>query len=313
MNIFLRKQGLTIIFLLEKNNRWIFELYFMIRNKSELRSDGYNEAYRLARSHYENFPIASLLIPKSLRKDISVIYWFARTADDFSDEGNLSSNERLTILEEFENDLTSALNGEINNELIRALVKTIKVRKLSPEHFYFLLKAFKQDAVKNRYKNFEEVLDYCKYSANPVGRIMLELINVREVSAFNLSDRICTALQLTNFIQDTVIDFSKGRIYYPVEEMQKFGVTEKMFELKENSFNLKQLVKFSVDRTQSFFDEGKNLVNYLSGRLKLEIAWTIKGGEMILHKIHKSDYDVMNYRPILSKVDYMSLLLKSFF
>ena len=273
---------------------------------------GYKQARRLAKSHYENFPVVSLLIPKRFINDISIVYWFARTADDYSDEGNISGSERLEKLHAFEERLDSLLKNHPASHLEAALEQTIITKMLSPENFFNLLKAFKQDVIKNRYADSNEVIDYCSNSANPVGRILLELFNIRDDKAFYYSDRICTALQLTNFIQDTKIDFLKGRIYYPIDEMGKFGVNEKMFEMKEISFNLKKLIEFSVNRTQSLFDEGKSLLEFLSGRFKYEITWTIKGGEEILRKIRGVDFDVFTKRPVLTKTDYLKLLFKSF-
>lgn len=282
-------------------------------NSDDLVESGYREALSLAKAHYENFPVVSLLIPAKFRNDIAIIYWFARTADDCADEGNLLSSSRLEKLQAFEDRLKSLLNDSPVAELDSALRNTILVRRLNPEYFFKLLKAFKQDVTKTRYINFNEVLNYCSNSANPVGRILLELFDVRNDNAFNLSDKICTALQITNFIQDTKIDFAKGRIYYPFNEMEKFGVNEKMFEMNEISHNLKKLIEFSVNRTQNLFDEGKGILNYLSGRFRYEIAWTVKGGEEILNKIRGADFDVFEQRPYLSKTDYLKLLLKSFF
>ena len=275
--------------------------------------EGYEKALRLAKFHYENFPVVSLLIPKTLRKHLSVIYWFARTADDLADEGSHSDEKRLKNISDFEKRLENLLKGCCNSELESALAKTIKIKNLSPEHFYNLLKAFKQDVTKKRYSDFNDVLCYCENSANPVGRLILELLGLKNERAYYYSDKICTALQITNFIQDTSLDFEKGRIYYPLDEMKKFGVTEKMFELKENNLNFNHLVEFNIARTQQMFNEGKNLLVYLRGRIKFEIVATIKGGELILKKIKEQKFDVLNIRPVLNKVDYFKLLIKSMF
>lgn len=278
----------------------------------DLVESGYREALSLAKSHYENFPVVSLLIPTKFRNDIAIIYWFARTADDYADEGNYSSSLRLEKLQALEERLNSLLNNIPADEFEAALKNTIETQKLNPEHFFNLLRAFKQDVTKTRYADFNEVLDYCSNSANPVGRILLELFDVRNDKAFKYSDKICTALQITNFIQDTTVDFGKGRIYYPLDEMEKFSVDEKMFEMNEISFNLKKLIEFSVNRTQIMFDEGKSLLEFLSGRFKYEIAWTIRGGEEILNKIRGADFDIFTRRPVLTKADYLKLLIKSF-
>ena len=274
---------------------------------------GYKKASELAKSHYENFPVASLLIPAKFRNDIAIVYWFARTADDYADEGNYSASLKLEKLQSFEDRLKTLLKDNPATELEAALRNTIITRKLNSKYFFNLLKAFKQDVTKTRYADFKDVLDYCSNSANPIGRILLELFDVRNDKAFYYSDKICTALQITNFIQDTRTDFEKKRIYYPLNEMEKFGVGEKMFEMKEISDNLKKLIEFSVNRVQSFYDEGKSLLEFLSGRFKYEIAWTIRGGEEILNKIRGADFDVFTKRPVLTKTDYLKLLFKSFF
>jgi squalene synthase HpnC len=285
----------------------------LYNSKSEQSVEiGYNQAIKLAKSHYENFPVISVLIPGNLKKDVAIIYWFARTADDFSDEGNFSQSERLEKLEAFELRLNEVLKNQPENELEAALKQTILSRKLNPDNFYNLLKAFKQDVVKNRYKDFDEVLDYCSNSANPVGRILLELFDIRHEKAFYYSDQICTALQITNFIQDTQIDYQKGRIYYPLDEMKRFEVIEKMFEMNRINLNFKKLIEFSVDRVQDYFNEGKSLLEFLSGRFKHEIAWTISGGEEILNKIRGADFDIFTKRASLTKIDYMKLFIKSF-
>ena len=279
----------------------------------DLAESGYEQALMLAKSHYENFPVVSVLIPSQLRKHVAIIYWFARTADDLADEGNLSNEERIRRLDTFENEFKLCLVNEAKTNFGAALKQTIISKKLSSENFFNLLKAFKQDVIKKRYNNFDEVLDYCSNSANPVGRILLELFNIRNDKAFFYSDKICTALQITNFIQDTKIDYQKGRIYYPLDEIQLFQVDEKVFEMNGNNLNLKQLIEFSVNRTQNLFNEGKPILEFLSGRFKHEIAWTINGGEEILRKIRGADFDVISRRPKLSKSDYIRIFIKSLF
>lgn len=274
---------------------------------------GYESALMLVQSHYENFPVVSLLIPKKIRKHIAIIYWFARTADDLADEGNEREEVRLKNLNDFEMSLKNLLNGNAKNKYEFAFANTIIEKKLSKQHFIDLIKAFKQDVVKKRYENFNEVSDYCQHSANPVGRLILELFDIRYEKAFEYSDKICTALQLTNFLQDTVIDYNNGRIYLPEDEMQKFSVTEKLFEQMDNCDNLKLLIKYNTDRIQKLFDEGKKLLPLLRGRLKYEIIWTVKGGEEILEQIRKNDYNVFTFRPELGKIKMAGLLVKSLF
>jgi squalene synthase HpnC len=274
-------------------------------------NSAYSQSLKFAKSHYENFPVVSFLIPKNLRKHVAIIYWFARTADDYADEGNFSERERVEKLNNFEYRTNQLINDRAESDYEFALANTIKEKKLTVENFYNLIKAFKQDVIKNRYKNFEEVIDYCKHSANPVGRLILELFDIRSEEAFNYSDKICTALQLTNFLQDVSIDYKKGRIYLPQDEMDMLQITEKLFEGKENNHKLKQLVKSNVDRIQNLYAEGKKLFPLLSGRLKVEIIWTVTGGEEILDQIRKNDYNVLKNRPELSKTRMARLFLKS--
>ncbi len=281
-------------------------------DKSELEK-AYKDALVYAKTHYENFPVVSFLVPKHLRKHVAIIYWFARTADDIADEGHIAYKERLEKLDHFESRLNELLKGNFINRFELALFSTIKERQLTARLFFNLLKAFKQDLTKKRYSTFGQLLEYCDNSANPVGRLILELSGIRDGKAFYLSDKICTALQLTNFWQDTTIDFKKDRVYYPAEDMRKFGVEEKSFELKENNLNFKELVRYNVERTFKLFEEGKGLIGYLSGKLKYEIKWTILGGEEVLRKIEKNDYNVLRARPSLSKKDFSILFLKSFF
>ncbi len=274
-------------------------------------NSAYNSALKFAKSHYENFPVVSFLIKKSLRKHIAIIYWFARTADDIADEGKMDFVQRISKLENFELRLKELINGNFTNDFEYALHNTIIKKKLTPAHFYNLLKAFKQDVVKTRFDNFDELLNYCNRSANPVGRLVLELHDIRNERLFLLSDKICTALQLTNFYQDVSNDIEKGRIYFPTDEMKLFSVSEKEFEKKEFSVNLQQLVKHQVLRAEKLFYEGEELLNFLSGRLKLEIKWTIFGGLAILNKIKNNGFNIYK-RPVLTKTDFLKLLFKSF-
>ena len=283
----------------------------MTKRKILSPNDAYLKAEEFAKSHYENFPVVSLFIKKEMRKHVAIIYWFARTADDIADEDNFTVEERLLKINNFNERLTHIVAGDYTDEYEHALYLTINERKLTPVHFFNLLKAFKQDIFQQKWNTFNDILDYCTNSANPVGRLILELYNVRDDKAFYYSDKICTALQLTNFYQDVSKDILKNRIYFPIDEIEKFGVKLKSFELNENNDNLRRLVKFNVERAGSFFREGENLLNYLTGRLQYEIKWTILGGRAILKKIIKSDYNVINIRPSLSKFDYFFLFLKS--
>lgn len=268
---------------------------------------------QMSKTHYENFPVGSFLFPKEIRKDVALIYWFARTADDLADEGSIEEEKRLENLNYFESRLTSLLNEKFNNKIEEEFFLMIQKRKLYSKHFYDLLSAFKQDVVKKRYNDFNELLDYCNRSANPVGRLILELHGFQKNEMYEQSDKICTALQMTNFWQDTAIDLQKGRIYYPLEDLTRFEISENDFAKKENSINFKSLVKFQIERTLNLFENSEVLIDSLKGRLKLEIIWTILGGKKILKKIEAHNYSVITKRPKLSKLDFGYLLLKSLF
>lgn len=273
--------------------------------------DIYRYVIDFARDHYENFPVISFLIPKRLQMDVAALYWFARTADDIADEGSLSSEERLEELDKFEHGFNCLLQKIFKTPFEEALFHTITRRNLNAGYFYNLLKAFRQDIVKKRYFSYMELTDYCSNSANPVGRLMLQLFNIRNDAADHYSDKICTALQITNFLQDLAIDYKKGRIYLPQEELSYFGVEESSFEDKKFNDNFRELIKFYVERTYKMFEQGKNLFPYLEGKLKLEIKWTVASGEEVLNKIRKIDYNVLQNRPSLNKIDFITLFARS--
>lgn len=271
----------------------------------------YDDALRLAESHYENFPVVSYFLPKRLCKHVAVVYRFARTADDFADEGNLTTNERIELLDNFENDFREAMENGVPNDFWNSLSETVKKNNLTHQYFIDLLKAFKQDVNKKRYPNFAELLDYCRNSANPVGRVMLEFVGIREESLIEYSDNICSALQLANFWQDVSVDIRKGRIYIPEDDLSNFNVPEDDIKYLRMSGNFAELMKFQVERTKRMFDSGEKLLKHLDGRFRLQIKMTISGGRAILNKIEKLNYNVLNTRPELSKKDYLYLFLKS--
>ncbi len=271
----------------------------------------YQDAINFTKSHYENFPVISYFIKKELKKHIAVIYQFARQADNIADEGYLQEEQRLKLLEKYENSFVNCLNGKAENGFWFALNNTIKEKKLSTLNFLNLLKAFKQDVTKKKYENYNELSDYCKNSANTVGRIMLELYGINNENALKFSDDICTALQLTNFLQDVNIDFEKGRIYIPKDEIKKFGLNETAFEIKKNSSKFQSLMKFEVEKIEKLFLNGRKLLKYLPALTKYQILFTIKGGEEILNKIKKNNYDVLNVRPILHKTDFTKIFFQT--
>jgi squalene synthase HpnC len=257
--------------------------------------------------HYENFPVASLLIPAPLREPIKVIYRFARTADDFADEGDDPPEERLRKLEDYRRQL-----GAPRDAALRDVAKIIREHELPVGLFADLLDAFAQDVTKKRYADFSEVLDYCRRSANPVGRLLLHLFKRTNDSDFRASDAICTALQLVNFWQDIDLDYrNDARIYLPQDDMTRFGVTERHLQERTCDSAWRSLMRFQVDRARTLMLSGSELGGALQGRIGLEIRATIQGGLRILAKIERAGYDVFRRRPKLRAYDWPLVLAKA--
>lgn len=277
--------------------------------------EAYLQCTQQAQNHYENFPVGSRLLPQPQRKYIHAIYAFARTADDFADETveYLSPAERIALLERWESNLDLALEGKNQEPIFIALREAIEACQLPLQLFRDLVSAFKQDVVKTRYTNFNEVLDYCRRSANPVGRLVLHTFNYRDETLHQLSDFICTGLQLANFWQDVSVDLLKDRIYLPQEDMAEFKIDENQLKNKVTPSEFRQLLKFQVDRTWKIFNQGSALPDLLGRGLKFEIRLTWLGGTEILRKIEACRYNTLQYRPKLDKWDMPKLLLKACF
>lgn len=272
---------------------------------------GYKTALMLARSHYENFPVVSLFVPKELQKDVAVIYWFARTADDIADEGEVNSVDRTKELDLFLDRFNNTISGEYKTEIDAALHSTISTRKLDPNLFTFLISAFRQDISVSRYDDFSEILDYCSRSANPVGRLILQLYGYRNEELYRLSDKICTSLQLINFYQDLSIDFKRNRLYIPIREILTSGLTSDQVMQQQDIEGMRDLIKLQVDRAVQIMYEGTSLPGKLKLGLKLQIASTINGGLKIAQKIAESGYSSHLRRPVLGKKDYFIIFTKS--
>ena len=262
--------------------------------------------------HYENFPVASLLLPRRLRRPVSAIYRFARTADDFADEGDFPASERLARLAHFDAQLDRIERGEASQEpLFVELAQAIATHRLPLAPFRALLSAFSQDCVKSRYADYAELLDYSRRSADPVGRLLLHLFDACAPDAVACSDRICTALQLINFWQDVAIDHAKDRIYLPLEDLQRFGVCEAQLGRGEADSAFRALMRFQVARTRALLYDGAALGQRLEGRIGLEIRMVVAGGDTILQKILDADCDVFRHRPVLRAADWLRMLLRS--
>lgn len=280
-------------------------------DKHHLNS-AYAECMRLASTHYENFPVASWALPKWARKPVAAIYAFARRADDIADEGHLTESERLEQLTEYEQNLKALEQGEpARNPLFLALSDTIQRYKLPYALFYDLLTAFKQDVTKKRYQTFEEVLNYCRYSANPVGRLMLILFKYDTPQNLKDADAICTALQLINFVQDVASDFDeRGRIYMPMQDMAKHQVTEAHFAHHKNSKGMYFLMQEATQRAEDLLHRGQGLCARLDGRFGLEIKLIVAGGQQIINKCKQRERNLFA-RPKLGTMDGCAVLWRA--
>jgi squalene synthase HpnC len=267
----------------------------------------YEHCMQQVRRHYENFPVASLLLPKHLRRPISAIYAFARNADDFADEGDWDEQTRLARLNAYSNNLDNLENTTLDDPVFIALADTISKHQLPVGLFHDLLHAFKQDVVKKRYDNFEQVLDYCRHSANPIGRLLLYLVRENSADNLRLSDSVCSALQLINFLQDIEQDYvENNRIYLPRDEMQRFGVNEDHIINKRCDDALQQLLNLQVERAGNMLCDGAVLGNNIGGRFGLQLRAMIHGGFKIVHYLKLRQGDCFA-RPRLAKSDWLLL------
>lgn len=269
----------------------------------------------MAVEHYENFPVASLLLPAPLREPVAAIYGFARSADDFADEGDLPPERRRALLAGYQAELDAIERGEpTRHPVFLRLRPVIAHYKLPLQLFRDLLDAFLQDVGKDRYRDFAELMDYCRRSADPVGRLLLHLFG--EATAHNLarSDAICSALQLINHWQDVGIDADKGesgRIYLPQDDLARFGVDDAAIRRRVASADFKELLRFQVERARALMLSGAPLGWDLPGRIGLEIRAIVAGGLRILDKIEAVDYDVFKHRPKLETFDWPLILWRS--
>ena len=277
----------------------------IIREPRKL-AQGYAYCRQRTVSHYENFPVASWLLPKKFRDPIAAIYCFARTADDFADEGVIAPQVRLDELGKMEKILDNITQGEYPSEpYYAALADTIHSYSLPIRLFKDLLTAFRQDVTKQRYASFDELMNYCRYSANPVGRLLLHLYKVQEPADLKCSDSICSALQLINFLQDLHQDYTEmGRIYIPLDELQRFGVTEDDIAHRTSNQAMARLMEYQVTRATAMLSAGAPLCERLSGRVGLELRLIVLGGLRILQRLKHQQNNVFS-RPRLSTTDWM--------
>lgn len=271
-----------------------------------------HDSLKLANTHYENFPVASVLLPMRLRRPIGLIYSFARQADDFADEGDRSPEQRLALLDGFRKELDRIASGKTpDTEFFQTLAAMIAERALPLQPFYDLLDAFSQDVVKTRYENFGEVMDYCRRSANPIGRLLLHLYGEATPRNLGYADAICSALQIINFLQDVEIDYRKDRIYFPLDEMTKYRIKESQIAARDPGGLWWNFMQFEIERARKLLQSGAPLGLALKGRIGLEMRTIIAGGERILSKLHKSRGDMFNQRPVLTPRDWAYMLYRA--
>ena len=259
----------------------------------------YEYCRKLAKSHYENFTVASWFLPREKRPHVYAIYAFCRFVDDLGDE---SHGDRLGLLDWWENELLSCYSSTPSHPIAVALRETIHRFEIPQEPFLKLVEANRMDQRAGRHRTYEDLLYYCERSANPVGHLFLYLFGYRDEERQRLADATCTALQLTNFWQDVRRDLDMGRVYIPQEDMERFGYTEEKLHAGVVDDSFRDLMRFQVDRARTLFDHGAELVDTVEGAVRLDIALFTLGGLHILKAIERRNYDVLSSRPTLSKI-----------
>jgi len=262
--------------------------------------------------HYENFPVASILMPRRLRPAVEAIYAFARSADDIADEGDATPEQRLASLTAYEEALGRIERADGEHEpMFARLAAIIEQHQLPLRPFYDLISAFKQDIVVHRYQDYASLLDYCSRSANPVGLLMLHLYGAADPENIRQSDAICSALQIINFLQDVAIDEHKERIYLPMEDLARYALSPAHLARPDNRAKWRAMMKFQVERARALMLSGAPLACRLKGRIGLELRMVVQGGLRILEAIEEVDYDVFLRRPKLEKRDWFKVFWRA--
>ena len=265
---------------------------------------------RLATSHYENFPVVTWFLPKHLHQHFYNVYAYCRISDDLGDEVG-DKQQSLILLDQWEAELGRCYGGEPRHPVFVALRETVREFDIPQHEFSDLLQAFRQDQIVTHYPRFTDLLGYCQYSANPVGRLVLYLCSYRDAERQKLSDYTCTALQLANFWQDVGADFDKGRIYLPLEDFAKFAVSERELAERRATPQFRAMMKFEVERAREWFHRGLPLAETVDKRLARDIELFSRGGLAILRAIEKQDFDVLTSRPVISKRRKVLLLARA--
>jgi phytoene synthase len=280
----------------------------MAASETDLRA-AYAECRRLARRHSENFPTASYLVPRDKRDTLAAIYAFARYADDVADEPGVEG--RLEKLAVWGDRLADCYAGKADRPVFVALRDSVERFGLGRENFENLLHAFRSDVRVNRHASFASLLAYCTCSANPVGRLVLELFGHRDPRLFELSDNICTALQLTNFWQDVAVDLARDRVYLPLEDMARFHYTLDDLRAQRADVRWQELMACEIALTRELFERGRALPEEVRPELRVQLRLTWLGGMAILAGIEAASYDVFHRRPALGKWDFLRLYLRA--
>jgi len=265
---------------------------------------------RLARSHYENFSVASWFLPRRLRQHFFNVYSYCRISDDLGDEvGDTAAS--LELLEQWQQELDACYEGSPKHPVFVALAETVREFDIPKHEFSDLLTAFRQDQTVTRFETFDDVLAYCRYSANPVGHLVLYLCGYRDPERQQLSDFTCTALQLANFWQDVSVDYTKNRIYLPLEDLRRFNVKEDDIARDNNTPAFCAMMKFEVDRAHDWFRQGLPLISQVDKELAIDLDLFSRGGQEILHAIEQQGYAVLGNRPSISKPRKLALVARA--
>src|SRR5256885_8517103 len=265
---------------------------------------------RLARTHYENFSVATWFLPRSLRQHFFNIYAYCRISDDLGDETG-DPQASLRLLDDWEAELNACYSGQPRHPVFVALAETVRILDIPRQPFADLLKAFRLDQTVTRYPRFEDLLGYCRYSANPVGHLVLYVCGYRDAERQGLSDFTCTALQLANFWQDVSLDYSKGRIYLPLEDLNRFGVTESEIANRQNTAAFCAMIEFEVERARDWFRQGLPLLGKVNRELAIDLDLFSRGGLEILGAIERQGFAVLGNRPAISKSRKLALLARA--
>jgi len=265
---------------------------------------------RLASTHYENFSVATWFLPQRLRQHFCNVYAYCRISDDLADEvGDPASS--LVLLDQWQAELDACYQGNPRHPVFVALAETAETFAIPKHEFSDLLIAFRQDQTVTRFETFNDVLAYCRYSANPVGHLVLYLCGYSDAERQQLSDYTCTALQLANFWQDVTVDYAKGRIYLPLEDLRRFAVTEDDLAHNRNTRQFREMMKFEVERAREWFARGLPLVKKVNRDLAIDLELFTRGGQEILNAIERQDFAVLGRRPVISKPRKLALVARA--